>query len=103
MRGTAEYFNSLDASLRKQTELESLRAQIRDASTVELKDREDNERLKKQVHSRRNLRTPHPILTRFASARCRTRNIQQARARLRGAALRVGRRNCAAARFSAQG
>jgi hypothetical protein len=70
MRGTAEYFNSLDASLRKQvrhenfssvasrvlvmrvlpqTELESLRAQIRDASTVELKDREDNERLKKQV------------------------------------------------------
>jgi hypothetical protein len=46
MRGTAEYFNSLDASLRKQTELESLRAQIRDASTVELKDREDNERLK---------------------------------------------------------
>ena len=49
MRGTAEYFNSLDASLRKQTELESLRAQIRDASTVELKDREDNERLKKQA------------------------------------------------------
>ena len=49
MRGTAEYFNSLDANLRKQTELESLRAQIRDASTVELKDREDNERLKKQV------------------------------------------------------
>ncbi len=54
MRGTAEYFNSLDASLRKQTELESLRAQIRDASTVELKDREDNERLKKQVRSVRN-------------------------------------------------
>jgi hypothetical protein len=51
MRGTAEYFNSLDASLRKQTELESLRAQIRDASTVELKDREDNERLKKQATS----------------------------------------------------
>ncbi len=56
MRGTAEYFNSLDASLRKQTELESLRAQIRDASTVELKDREDNERLKKQVRSVGNLR-----------------------------------------------
>ena len=54
MRGTAEYFNSLDASLRKQTELESLRAQIRDASTVELKDREDNERLKKQVRYVRN-------------------------------------------------
>jgi hypothetical protein len=55
MRGTAEYFNSLDASLRKQTELESLRAQIRDASTVELKDREDNERLKKQLAAEREI------------------------------------------------
>ena len=49
------YFNSLDASLRKQTELESLRAQIRDASTVELKEREDLERLKKQLAAEREI------------------------------------------------
>ena len=54
-RCTRRYFNSLDASLRKQTELESLRAQIRDASTVELKEREDLERLKKQLAAEREI------------------------------------------------
>jgi len=53
MRGTAEYFNSLDASLRVQEETESLKSQLREAHANEAKEREEMERLKKHLIAER--------------------------------------------------
>lgn len=53
MRGTAEYFNSLDTSMRKQSEIESLRVQLREAMAQEAAEREELERLKKQLAAER--------------------------------------------------